>query len=267
MPHFHKPSPFSNWKELGSEIAIIVIGVLIALSAEQAVEAAHWAHKIDQAENALHLELSEDDGPQAYARAAIATCMQDDLDKMRALISSRGDRREFLKLAHAYRPPSRTWDAEAWRSVAASDVGTHMGAERIVRWSTPFRVIPSMNASNLRELDDIDSLRGLPDQPGPLSEAEADRLSLAVERTKTDNVFMSLASTIFLISARAVDADVTEKHKQAILAEARQLYGSCVSAPSYQPFNGPIGQYLTPEQEAALMQYRARPGAALPANW
>ena len=267
MPHFHKPKPFSNWRELASEIAIIVIGVLIALSAEQAVETVHWGHKIDQAEDSLRLELSEDNGPQAYARAAITTCLQNQLDQMRSLIAARGDRRAFLALAHAYRPPSRTWDAEAWRAVVASDVGTHMGAERIVKWSVPFRVIPSMTFTNNRELDDIDSLRGLPDEAGPLSEAEVERLSLAVERAKTDNVYMSVASTLLLITAKAAGADVAEKHKQAILAEARTHYGACVATPNYRPLTGPIGQYLSPEQEAALMQFRATPGATLPANW
>ena len=36
MPHVHKPKPFGNWREFASEIAIIVVGILIALSARRA---------------------------------------------------------------------------------------------------------------------------------------------------------------------------------------------------------------------------------------
>lgn len=255
MPHVHKPKPFSNWREFASEIATIVLGVLIALSAEQAVEAIHWAHKIDEAENSLRLELSTDDGPQAYARAAITTCLQEKLTSLRALVLKRGDRQAFLAIARTYRPPSRTWDAEAWRAVVASDVGTHMGSERIVRWSTPFRLIPNMNYSNGRELDDVDAIRGLPDEPGPLTQDEVERLSLALARLRTDNIYFGIAATLMLIDSKAVGSDVPEANKRAILDEARANWGACVSAPNYRPLPNGVGQFILKDQEAALMQY------------
>jgi hypothetical protein len=34
----HKPKPVHNWREFLGEIAVVVVGVLIALSAEQVVE-------------------------------------------------------------------------------------------------------------------------------------------------------------------------------------------------------------------------------------
>ena len=37
----HKPKPWRSWPELVKEIGAIVIGVLIALGAEQAVERVH----------------------------------------------------------------------------------------------------------------------------------------------------------------------------------------------------------------------------------
>ena len=36
--HFHLPKALHNWRELVQEIAVIVIGILIALSAEQIVQ-------------------------------------------------------------------------------------------------------------------------------------------------------------------------------------------------------------------------------------
>ncbi|HEY3812764.1 MAG TPA: hypothetical protein VGL66_06025 [Caulobacteraceae bacterium] len=267
MPHIHKPKPFGSLKEFASEIVIIVVGVLIALSAEQGVEALHWGHKIDEAENALRLELSEDDGPQAYARDVVETCLQQSLERMRSVLAAKGGRREFLMLARAYRPPVRTWDNEAWAATVASDVGTHMGAERIVRWSTPFRIIPSLTYMSNRELADMDELRGLPDEAGALTEAQIEHLSLALEKVKTDNVMMGQASTLLLITAKAAGADVPEAKKRKILADARADFGACASPPDYKPLSGGVGQYQTPEQQSHLMQYRAAPGAPMPGAW
>lgn len=36
--HFHLPKPLHGWREFAGEVGIIVIGVLIALSAEQFAE-------------------------------------------------------------------------------------------------------------------------------------------------------------------------------------------------------------------------------------
>ena len=39
--HFHLPKPLHGWREFVGEVGIIVLGVLIALGAEQAVEGVH----------------------------------------------------------------------------------------------------------------------------------------------------------------------------------------------------------------------------------
>jgi len=39
--HFHLPKPLHGWREFAGEVGIIVVGVLIALSAEQVVETIH----------------------------------------------------------------------------------------------------------------------------------------------------------------------------------------------------------------------------------
>ena len=41
--HIHVPKPLHGWRALAGEVGIIVIAVLIALAAEQAVEALHLA--------------------------------------------------------------------------------------------------------------------------------------------------------------------------------------------------------------------------------
>ena len=43
----HKPKPFHGWRELLKEVGIIVLGVLIALGAEQAVSKIHERAQAD----------------------------------------------------------------------------------------------------------------------------------------------------------------------------------------------------------------------------
>lgn len=56
--HIHLPKPIHGWREFWGEVGIIVIGVLIALGAEQAVEALHWRHELHDFREALDQELA-----------------------------------------------------------------------------------------------------------------------------------------------------------------------------------------------------------------
>jgi len=59
--HFHLPKPLHGWRQFVGEVGIIVVGVLIALSAEQLVETMHWHHAVDAARDSLSDEIEEKD--------------------------------------------------------------------------------------------------------------------------------------------------------------------------------------------------------------
>ncbi|HKO20680.1 MAG TPA: hypothetical protein VJU82_17530 [Acidobacteriaceae bacterium] len=58
--HLHVPKPLHGWRAFAGEVGIIVIGVLIALAAEQAVETLHWRASVSQMREAMRSELAID---------------------------------------------------------------------------------------------------------------------------------------------------------------------------------------------------------------
>lgn len=56
--HFHLPKPLHGWREFVGEVGIIVIGVLIALGAEQLVENIHGNEQVEQYRHAATRELA-----------------------------------------------------------------------------------------------------------------------------------------------------------------------------------------------------------------
>jgi hypothetical protein len=58
MDIHHKHGPLGNWRELAKEIGIIVVGVLIALGGEQAVEAIHHRAEVREVRESLQGEMS-----------------------------------------------------------------------------------------------------------------------------------------------------------------------------------------------------------------
>ena len=58
--HFHLPKPLHGWREFVGEVGIIVLGVLIALSAEQVVETLHMRSETDAVRASMRDELAND---------------------------------------------------------------------------------------------------------------------------------------------------------------------------------------------------------------
>ena len=70
----HKPKPIHNWREFLKEYAIIVLGVVTALAAEQGVEWLHWQGEVKAARQAMHVEMAANNTSQFSRRIAVAPC-------------------------------------------------------------------------------------------------------------------------------------------------------------------------------------------------
>jgi hypothetical protein len=58
--HVHLPKPLHGWREFFHEVAIVVLGILVALALGEAVERARWADQVQAARGAIHREMSFD---------------------------------------------------------------------------------------------------------------------------------------------------------------------------------------------------------------
>jgi hypothetical protein len=124
--HIHKPKATHGLREFLSEISIIVVGVLIALALEQAVEWAHRRGETADAKQALAVELSYD--LAAFdMRLAQGKCVErrlDDLDRWLSAWNGGGHPRLVGRIV---RPAAYVLRTSVWR-VASSAVG-HMSFE------------------------------------------------------------------------------------------------------------------------------------------
>ena len=232
--HFHLPKPLHGWREFVGEVGIIVVGVLIALGAEQAVEALHWHGEAEQARAALRSEVRDDDLPQAYTRLAIGPCLDAQLKQLQDALDSNMDRSRFAALARAYLPPSRTWDDEAWKAVIATGVLSHSGSEEMIRWSLPYRMIVAIGPRNLAEQDDRVNLNSISSAAGTLTAAERDRVTVALEHLRRDEKGMVNGSKILLAGANLAGIPMTRRQEAQVMAELRPQWGKCLTQPRSQ---------------------------------
>jgi hypothetical protein len=109
----HKPKPWHGGRELLKEVGTIVLGVLIALAAEQAVETLHWRHKVAILEGSIRGELSNDLG-LASEQKALHPCLVRYLDTLQGAVLSK-DAATIQALSRAGPPlPGRAWPRDTW---------------------------------------------------------------------------------------------------------------------------------------------------------
>ena len=127
--HVHLPKPLHGWREFAGEVGIIVVGVLIALGAQQVVETLHWRHEAAAARDAIGGQIDQD-----YFDAAELAIAQPCIDRQlqsleQALLVTGGYRPvpSFTEgsLEFTFRAPSRPWSDDLWQSAKSDGTAAH----------------------------------------------------------------------------------------------------------------------------------------------
>jgi len=227
----HKPKPWRGWPEFVKEIGTIVIGVLIALGAEQAVETLHWEHKVADAEDAMRVELMQS-GRDAYFRLAIRPCAITQLDGIeRALVASRDQGAPVASVA-PYRRPRRPWQSDAWDSARALQITGHMSTARLTAYSRAYFFAEVLHRTQPEERQVMNDLNTLTLNAGRLQPAERDRLFAALVRAHGVLIDMDLGGWLLLERGEALGLHLSSVEMQQTLDNARRDYGACAVAPN-----------------------------------
>jgi hypothetical protein len=218
---------FSDWRDFGREYAIIVLGVLTALFAQQAVESLNWHEKVQAALADMDNELSVGDGPQAYVRLAINQCVTSRLDAIREAVE-RGDRSQSRSLIDGLWLPRRTYDYLAREAATASDISSHIPADRMLQYRIAYEVVPNMNRLAEKELSELAHLNALPRSGGSLETAEKFATIDALEALRADNDEMTREARFLLNHVKILGLGLDRASVQRNFVGTPPEYSACI---------------------------------------
>lgn len=137
-----KLSPPHGWRAVIWELAIVTLGVLIALAAQQWVEARSWTAKAGAARQALRTELSEHH-VQAVEWRVVAPCIDAQLALLEQRVMASGARLDpapaYSELyngdqthTYALRTPLRPYGDSVWQATNSEGISSFLRpAERL----------------------------------------------------------------------------------------------------------------------------------------
>ena len=233
--HFHLPKPLHGWREFAGEVGIIVVGVLIALAAEQGVESLQWAHKSHSAKSELHQQmviawvLGEE-------REALHQCADDYLsDLAKDVVSSPPLWHPVpanycgARSRRVYSPPNRPWPTEVWRSVETEGTVSHLGGSYSRDASLLFDFIKTMNEENAAEDSEAATLNALA-YPITLTADSRTEFVRSIERLHYDNDMLTLASQQMQAQIRALGETPTPQELSILRSKVPGLHRSGATA-------------------------------------
>ena len=128
---FHLPKPLHGWRAFAGEVDVVVLGVLLALGAQQLVEAVHQRDEARQATELLRDEISDH-----YFTASEAVisgpCVNEQLRVLKTRLSTSDARYQpapFYSDAFGdfvLRVPNRVWSDDVWKSAVSAGVPSNL---------------------------------------------------------------------------------------------------------------------------------------------
>ena len=198
--HFHLPKPLHGWREFVGEVGIIVIGVLIALGAEQVVETIRWRDRAEAARGSLRGELA-DHYEDAVEWRTVEPCIDAQLDRLEARLMASGDRVEPAPAFHelesswtfALRVPRRPYADSVWQSVLAEGVSSHLAEADWITLGLHYREAGDVDELNKRLTDDTTKLKSLT-RAIPLDASSRLSMLQSIDDARYTNNLMALMS-------------------------------------------------------------------------
>jgi hypothetical protein len=238
----HKPRPWHGWREFLKEVGIIVLGVLIALGAEQVVAVAHDRQEVEGARGVIARELAHD-GRQAVIAMRFADCKDQRLDGFGKILDRAAETGRLPPTPLLGRPRLLGLSSSGWTGVIATPTGQHLPRVEVSTLELAYLNVARADQANRDELAAWTELYAMSGPGRPITPPEIGALRSALGRARSDNILQAQASGRVVERAAQVDLPFTAAERadvqKAILGPPRDLDtgGACVSPPTEIPAN------------------------------
>ena len=179
---FHVPKPLHGWRAFAGEVSIIVLGVLIALLAEQAVQSFNNRSAAEEARNNIRAELAINIG-RMQAADGRGACLARRLDELAGFISEARKGRSLADVTWIGRPPIWDMQTQRWQSAAASGRSSLFQPDEQAAIADLYSLMADYQAEERVEQEAWAKLRGLAGLEA-LSDARDASLSDALQQAR-----------------------------------------------------------------------------------
>jgi hypothetical protein len=158
--HVHLPKPLHGWREFTGEVGIIVLGVLIALGAEQVLEKLHERAQARDARSAIQGEL-EINMARLASRSAQRSCVQHRLAEVQGLLDTAATDGSLATPNWVGRPQFWTMQSVRWDAISQAGRAALLPPKELADYGFMYTILRNITATMVAEQGDWARLRTL----------------------------------------------------------------------------------------------------------
>jgi len=158
--HVQIPRPLHGWRAFAGEVGIIVLGVLIALGAQQLAENVHQQSEAKDALRAIRGEL-EVNLSRLASRAAQKRCVENRMEEVQALLESAGEHGTITMPGWVGRPQYWSMQTVRWEAISQGGRAALLPADELADYGALYSWMRNINGVMTAEQGDWARLRTL----------------------------------------------------------------------------------------------------------
>jgi hypothetical protein len=227
----HKPKPWHGLREFLKEYAIIFVGVLTALAAEQVVENFHWTERTGEARQQLADELGTD-ASAGLAWLSLAPCFNRQLVGLEAQLWAARSSGVFAGHSPGYAPPLFVFTSDAWLNARSLQISDHLSPKEVRTFTQAYFFPPELSGDVTRLHEEAAELAPLSRPLPHITAAEADEFLGKIGRVKELEARMDLGMMLMIRDSERLGAPVSAKVAAGLAEPYRRYYRACISDPA-----------------------------------
>ncbi len=157
---FHLLKPMHGWRQFGGEVGIIVLGVLIALGAQQLAQNIQQRSEADEARGAVRGEL-EVNMSRLASRATQKHCVENRIEEIQALLDKASSNPSITTPGWVGRPQYWSMQTVRWDAVAQSGRAALLPSDDLADYGALYSWMDNINGVMTTEQADWARLRTL----------------------------------------------------------------------------------------------------------
>lgn len=239
------PEPPSGWRTFGWEVAIVFIGVVLALAGERLIHAYNWNQDARKASADIKKELAEH-RLTALERLAVQPCLKRQIKALHERLSAHEGGRwsgmpmiarhvpptaQQRTVVAAYRSPEPPWVDEAWQIARNTGALNHLPSDDVARFARVYRLSNQFLAKQHEETEAAARLSVLA-LNGSIDAGSRIELLGALAQVDQANAYLELGAKMQIDLLRPLLSDLpaagVEKAVAERMATQRAFRGPCV---------------------------------------
>jgi hypothetical protein len=153
MEIHHKPKRWHGWREFLKEFTTIVLGVSVALAAEQSVEWLHWRGKVVQAREQI-AEETVSNMIVAITRIRMSSCVEQRLDALALVLDTASKSGNLPPVGDIGMPRQLQLSVGVWDSLVASETAPHFPSGQLQRLAAAYKYVQRIDETTRQELEE-----------------------------------------------------------------------------------------------------------------